>query len=242
MAHTRNRGWSAVSLEQDEGSGARNLQSPGMQRLISRIQAGGVDVLLVHSLDRLTTSVGDLHRLLNLLVQSGVALISLQESLDSTTPEGDSTLQVLKTVTGWGQVLVEKAQPSASEEAPHDAALTLPLTEDRAHDAASISVADAPRRQSALGSNKPTPSQSPRIAEGYHSDSRRDRSVSRAKAPSSVGHSLITPEQVAEQLQISRLTVMDYLRKGVLRGVKVGRLWRVREADLMAFLAERDSA
>jgi excisionase family DNA binding protein len=50
---------------------------------------------------------------------------------------------------------------------------------------------------------------------------------------------LLTPEQVAERLQISRLTVMGYLRAGKLKGVKVGRLWRVRERDFEAFL-ERD--
>lgn len=47
---------------------------------------------------------------------------------------------------------------------------------------------------------------------------------------------LLTPEQVADRLSISRLTVMRYLRTGTLRAVKVGRLWRVRESDLEAFL------
>jgi excisionase family DNA binding protein len=51
---------------------------------------------------------------------------------------------------------------------------------------------------------------------------------------------LLTPEQVADRLQISRLTVMGYLRSGKLKGVKVGKLWRVRERDLEAFL-ERDT-
>lgn len=47
---------------------------------------------------------------------------------------------------------------------------------------------------------------------------------------------LLTPDQVADRLCISRLTVMRYLRTGRLRSVKVGRLWRVRERDLEAFL------
>lgn len=47
---------------------------------------------------------------------------------------------------------------------------------------------------------------------------------------------LLTPEEIAERLQISRLTVMSYLRSGVLKGIKVGRLWRVSEEDLRAFL------
>jgi excisionase family DNA binding protein len=47
---------------------------------------------------------------------------------------------------------------------------------------------------------------------------------------------LLTPEQVAERLQISRVTVMAHLRRGLLKGHKVGRLWRIKEQDLEAFL------
>ena len=53
---------------------------------------------------------------------------------------------------------------------------------------------------------------------------------------------LLTPEDVAAWLHISRLTVGNWLRSGKLKGVKVGRLWRVRESDLENFLkgGERD--
>jgi excisionase family DNA binding protein len=39
------------------------------------------------------------------------------------------------------------------------------------------------------------------------------------------GPQMLTPEPVAERLQISRITVMTYLRRGLLKGHKVGRLW-----------------
>jgi excisionase family DNA binding protein len=41
---------------------------------------------------------------------------------------------------------------------------------------------------------------------------------------------------VAERLQLSPFTVLDYLRTKRLRGVKLDRHWRVREADLQAFI------
>jgi excisionase family DNA binding protein len=47
---------------------------------------------------------------------------------------------------------------------------------------------------------------------------------------------LLTPDQVADRLQISRVTVMDFLRKGRLKGHRVGKLWRIKEEDLEAFL------
>ena len=46
---------------------------------------------------------------------------------------------------------------------------------------------------------------------------------------------LLTPEEAAARLKISRLTIGDWLRSGKLKGVKVGRLWRVRERDLVRF-------
>ena len=47
---------------------------------------------------------------------------------------------------------------------------------------------------------------------------------------------VLTPEQVAERLHISRLTVGNWLRSGKIKGLKVGRLWRVRESELETFL------
>jgi excisionase family DNA binding protein len=54
---------------------------------------------------------------------------------------------------------------------------------------------------------------------------------------------LLTPSDVAERLQLSIYTILDYLRHGhprggKLRGVKFGKQWRIREADLQAFIEE----
>jgi excisionase family DNA binding protein len=51
---------------------------------------------------------------------------------------------------------------------------------------------------------------------------------------------LLTPEQVAERLAISRLTVMKWLRQGKIPGQKLGRkTWRVNPEDLDTFLHRR---
>jgi excisionase family DNA binding protein len=48
---------------------------------------------------------------------------------------------------------------------------------------------------------------------------------------------LLTPEQVAERLSLSVLTVRSWLRSGRLPGVKPGgRVWRVRELDLDEYI------
>jgi len=46
----------------------------------------------------------------------------------------------------------------------------------------------------------------------------------------------LTPEQVAEQLQVTEHTVYMWLRNGKLLGRKLGRLWRIAPSDLAAFL------
>jgi excisionase family DNA binding protein len=45
-----------------------------------------------------------------------------------------------------------------------------------------------------------------------------------------------TPEGAAEALMVSPKTIREWLRTGKLKGVKLGRLWRVRESDLVEFL------
>lgn len=52
----------------------------------------------------------------------------------------------------------------------------------------------------------------------------------------------LTPEQVAEKLQISKYTVGDWLRSGKLPGFKIGNLWRVEREDLEEFIEQHRSS
>lgn len=47
---------------------------------------------------------------------------------------------------------------------------------------------------------------------------------------------LLTPEEVAERLTVKPKTVREWLKTGKLQGVKAGRLWRVSEVAVKAFL------
>jgi excisionase family DNA binding protein len=49
---------------------------------------------------------------------------------------------------------------------------------------------------------------------------------------------LMTPKQAAERLIVTEKTVLDWLRAGTLKGYKAGKLWRIKERDLEAFLRE----
>ncbi len=56
---------------------------------------------------------------------------------------------------------------------------------------------------------------------------------------------LLTVEQAAAKLQIAPKTLKDWLRAGRLKGVRLGKLWRIKESDLEAFInqsADEDQA
>ena len=47
---------------------------------------------------------------------------------------------------------------------------------------------------------------------------------------------LLTPTDVANRLQVNERTVTQWLRRGHLRGFKIGKEWRISPDDLQAFL------
>ncbi len=49
---------------------------------------------------------------------------------------------------------------------------------------------------------------------------------------------LMTPPQVARHLQVNERTVTQWLRKGSLRGFKIGKEWRISPRDLEVFLEQ----
>ena len=48
---------------------------------------------------------------------------------------------------------------------------------------------------------------------------------------------LLTVEDAAKVLLVKPTTVREWLKAGKLKGMKMGRLWRVRESELEAFLS-----
>ena len=45
-----------------------------------------------------------------------------------------------------------------------------------------------------------------------------------------------TPEQVANELQMHHLTVLKFIKLGKLKSLRLGRVYRIKESDLQAFL------
>lgn len=89
-------GWRLVPAFYDDGgiSGA-SLERPALQALLSEIQAGKIDVVVVYKVDRLTRSLADFAKLVEQFDQHGVSFVSITQSFNTTTSMGRLTLNVL---------------------------------------------------------------------------------------------------------------------------------------------------
>jgi DNA invertase Pin-like site-specific DNA recombinase len=85
----------------DGGESAKNLNRPGLQRLLALVDSGKVKAVIVAKLDRLTRSVKDLCNLLELFEKGGVALVSVAESLDTASASGRLVITIMAAVSQW---------------------------------------------------------------------------------------------------------------------------------------------
>src|SRR5258706_8266403 len=85
----------------DGGESAKSLNRTGMARLLSLVDAGEVQVVIIAKLDRLTRSVKDLCTLLERFARRGVTLISVAESLDTGSAAGRLVLNIMTAVSQW---------------------------------------------------------------------------------------------------------------------------------------------
>jgi site-specific DNA recombinase len=92
----RHEGWVVVSDRYDDGGfSGGNVQRPGMQRLLADIAAGRVDIILVYKIDRLTRSLADFAKIVEVLDKAGASFVSITQSFNTTTSMGRLTLNML---------------------------------------------------------------------------------------------------------------------------------------------------
>jgi site-specific DNA recombinase len=91
------RGLGAVTIVDDPGKSGKNLERPGLQRVLAAIEQGHVSEVMVWRLDRLSRNLGDLILLAELCIQRGVGLHSVTESLDLSTATGRMYFNIIGT-------------------------------------------------------------------------------------------------------------------------------------------------
>src|ERR1700690_1343996 len=78
-------GWIALGKRYDDGgyTGA-NLERPALRQLLGDIKAGKIDCVLVYKIDRLSRSLLDFARLMEVFEGQGVSLVSITQPLNTT--------------------------------------------------------------------------------------------------------------------------------------------------------------
>src|ERR1700742_4495569 len=89
-------GWRLVPDHFDDGafSGA-SLDRPALRQLLAEVKAGKVDVIVVYKVDRLTRSLSDFAKIVDVLDEAGASFVSITQAFNTTTSMGRLTLNVL---------------------------------------------------------------------------------------------------------------------------------------------------
>jgi DNA invertase Pin-like site-specific DNA recombinase len=84
-----------------ETESAKDLDRPGMERLLRMVDAGEVGAVIIAKLDRITRSVKDLATILERFHKAGASLVSVDESLDTGTASGRLVMNIMCAVSQW---------------------------------------------------------------------------------------------------------------------------------------------
>src|SRR4051794_12497824 len=96
VASQRAEGWLLVPDRYDDGGfSGGTLDRPALKRLLADTEAGKVDVVVVYKIDRLSRSLVDFSRLVEVFDQHKVTFVSVTQSFNTTTSMGRLTLNIL---------------------------------------------------------------------------------------------------------------------------------------------------
>jgi site-specific DNA recombinase len=89
-------GWSQIKTHYDDGGfSGGSMERPGLKQLLIDIGKGHVDVVVVYKVDRLTRSLADFAKIVELFDAKGVSFVSITQAFNTTTSMGRLTLNVL---------------------------------------------------------------------------------------------------------------------------------------------------
>ena len=92
----RHEGWAALPVRYDDGGfSGGTTERPALQRLLADIASGGVDIVLVYKVDRLSRSLADFARLMQVFDEHRVSFVSVTQQFNTTTSMGRLTLNML---------------------------------------------------------------------------------------------------------------------------------------------------
>ncbi len=102
-------GWTLVRSRYDDGGfSGGSTDRPALQRLLADIRAHRINVIVVYKVDRLTRSLADFAKLVELFDTHGVSFVSVTQQFNTTTSMGRLTLNVLLSFAQFEEVTSER--------------------------------------------------------------------------------------------------------------------------------------
>jgi site-specific DNA recombinase len=96
VASQKAEGWLLLGDRYDDGGfSGGTLERPALKRLMADIEAGRVDIVVVYKIDRLSRSLMDFSKLVEVFDRTSVTFVSVTQSFNTTTSMGRLTLNVL---------------------------------------------------------------------------------------------------------------------------------------------------
>lgn len=101
------KGWVELPNRYDDGGhSGSGLERPALARLMQEIEAGDIDVVVVYKIDRLTRSLADFVRLIDIFDRRNIALVSISQAFDTSDSMGRMILNVLLTFSQFERELI----------------------------------------------------------------------------------------------------------------------------------------
>lgn len=95
-AAIESKGWEYIGTYSDPGISGRTMARPGLQKMLEGIKAKEIDAVVVYKLDRLSRKQRDTMAILeDIIMPNDIALVSLNEALDTSTPWGRGMIGIL---------------------------------------------------------------------------------------------------------------------------------------------------
>ena len=110
----RHEGWVCQRAAYDDGgfSGAK-MDRPALHQLLAVITAGRIDTVVIYKIDRLTRSLADFAKIVEILDARGASFVSVTQQFNTTTSMGRLTLNVLLSFAQFErEVIGERMGPS----------------------------------------------------------------------------------------------------------------------------------
>jgi len=92
----QHEGWVVTDARYDDGGfSGGNMERPALRELLADIEAGRIDVVLLYKIDRLTRSLTDFSKIVEVMDNAGASFVSITQSFNTTTSMGRLTLNML---------------------------------------------------------------------------------------------------------------------------------------------------